>query len=96
MSSFGATMQLSENLRARISALGEMSRPLGDARAATLAQALAKAVASDVAAGRSPDATIDNWIRRIAQEVLTKASASEHARKARVLRRVGDVLPEVH
>lgn len=89
-------MQLSANLRARISALGELSRPLGDARATALAQSLAKAVASDVAAGRDPDATIDGWIRRIAQEIVQKAPAPEAARKPGAPRRIGDVLPEIH
>jgi hypothetical protein len=97
MSSFGASMQLSANLRARISALGELSRPLGDVRAASLAQALAKAVATDVAAGRSPDATIDGWIRRIAHEIVEKAPpAGPASRKPGAPRRAADVLPEIH
>lgn len=90
-------MQLSATLRARISALGELSRPLGDARARTLAQALAKAVASDVAAGRNPDATIDGWIRRIAFEIVEKTAPPETPHKsAGGPRRIGDVLPEIH
>jgi hypothetical protein len=90
-------MQLSANLRARISALGELSRPLGETRAATLARALANAVASDVAEGRSPDATIDTWIRRLAAEIVKKAPAeATSARKPKGPRRIGDVLPEIH
>jgi hypothetical protein len=99
MSSFGATMQLSANLRARISALGELSRPLGEVRAATLARALANAVASDVAQGRSPDATIDTWIRRLAAEIVDKAPAADATAargKQKGPRRIGDVLPEIH
>jgi hypothetical protein len=98
MSSFGATMQVSANLRARISALGELSRPLGETRAAALAHALANAVARDVAAGRSPDETIDGWIRRLATEVAAKtpAPAGSAAPKAARPRRLSDVLPEVH
>jgi hypothetical protein len=90
-------MQLSANLRARISALGELSRPLGDARATALARALANAVATDVAAGRNPDATIDGWIRNIAQEIVEKTApaASAGARKPGAPRRIGDVLPEI-
>jgi len=88
-------MQVSANLRARISALGELSRPLGESRAATLAHALANAVARDVAAGRDPDATIDGWIRRIAAEIVEKAPAAS-ARKPAGPRRIGDVLPEIH
>jgi hypothetical protein len=96
--SFGATMQLSETLRARISALGELSRPLGEMRAATLAKALAKAVANDVAQGRSPDATIDAWIRRLAAEIVEKTPKPEAPapRVRKGTRRIGDVLPEVH
>lgn len=86
-------MQLSPNLRARISALGELSRPLGESRAATLARALAGAVASDVAKGRDPEATIDDWIRRIATEIATVTPASQKPRGPRSL---ADILPEVH
>lgn len=92
-------MQLSANLRARISALGELSRPLGETRATTLARALANAVASDVAQGRNPDATIDTWIRRIATEIVEKAPAENQAprsKPAAKTRRIGDVLPEIH
>ena len=92
-------MQLSANLRARISALGELSRPLGETRATVLARALVNAVASDVAQGRSPEATIDGWIRRIAAEIVHKEPApSASARKpaARGTRRLADVLPEIH
>lgn len=85
-------MQLSANLRARISALGELSRPLGDERATALARALAAAVARDVADGRDPDATIDVWIRRLAAEIAAKAPP-EPARRPR---RAADVLPEIH
>lgn len=90
-------MQLSATLRARISALGELSRPLGETRAATLARNLANAVAADVSHGRDPDATIDAWIRRIAEEIVAHAPASAAAsgNPARV-RRIADVLPEVH
>ncbi|MGE0023962.1 MAG: hypothetical protein AB7S70_10070 [Hyphomicrobium sp.] len=92
-------MQLNPNLRARISALGELSRPLGEHRAADLARALANAVALDVAQGRNPDATIDTWIRRLAAEITGKAppaeTATPHAKSAGT-RRAADVLPEVH
>lgn len=92
-------MQLSANLRARISALGELSRPLGETRAATLARALANAVASDVAEGRSPDATIDTWIRRLAAEIVEKAPAQAKeaaSHRPKGTRCIGDVLPEIH
>lgn len=92
-------MQLSANLRARISALGELSRPLGETRATALAQALAKAVAADVAEGRNPDATIDGWIRRLAAEIVGKAPPANAAPSNGTrtgLRRIGDVLPEIH
>jgi len=92
-------MQLSASLRARISALGELSRPLGDVRAANLARALANAVAADVAHGRNPEATIDAWIRRLAAEITDKtpAAASTASAGTRIrMRRIGDVLPEIH
>lgn len=93
-------MQVSANLRARISALGELSRPLGERRAATLARALADAVARDVAEGRNPDHTIDSWIRRIATEIVGTTqpapAATPSARRASGPRRLADVLPEVH
>ena len=88
-------MQVSANLRARISALGELSRPLGETRAAALAQALAKAVARDVAEGRNPDATIDGWIRRIAAEITETAPPAASGRPV-APRRIADILPEVH
>lgn len=90
-------MQLSANLRARISALGELSRPLGETRALTLARSLAEAVAADLAQGRNPDATIDNWIRRIAAEIVDRAPReSASARRPAGTRRIADVLPEIH
>jgi len=92
-------MQLSANLRARISALGELSRPLGETRATALARALANAVANDVAQGRNPDATIDGWIRRLAAEIVDKSPAGATAsprKPASGTRRIGDVLPEIH
>lgn len=92
-------MQLSASLRARISALGELSRPLGEARATNLARALANAVAADVAQGRNPEATIDGWIRRLAAEITDKtpAAAASASTGTRVrMRRIGDVLPEIH
>lgn len=90
-------MQLSANLRARISALGELSRPLGETRATTLARALANAVANDVAQGRNPDPTIDTWIRRIAAEIVEKAPSEPlRSKPAAKTRRIGDVLPEIH
>ena len=97
MSSFGATMQVSANLRARIQALGELSRPLGENRAATLARALANAVASDVAAGRHPDPTIDGWLRRLATEIVEKSAPPAAApKRSPGARRLSDILPEVH
>ncbi len=86
-------MNLSANLRARISALGELSRPLGEARATVLARSLASAVASDMAVGRDPTPTIDSWIRSIAAEIAEKSPRS--ATSARAPRRLADVLPEV-
>lgn len=89
-------MQLSARLRARISALGELSRPLGEPRAAALARALANAVAADVARGRDPDATIDAWIRRIATEVVAEAPPEPvAATRPAGTRRIADVLPEI-
>jgi hypothetical protein len=87
-------MQLSARLRARISALGELSRPLGEPRAAALARGLANAVAADVASGRNPDATIDAWIRRIAAEIVADAPP-EPTRRPAGTRRIADVLPEI-
>ncbi len=79
-------MHLPENLRARISALGELSRPLGDRRAATLARTLAEAVARDLAHGRDISLTIDDWIRQIALEIA-ESSQREPGQPARETRR---------
>lgn len=90
-------MQLSANLRARISALGELSRPLGEARAATFARELATDVAQDVARGQNPEKTIDAWIRRLANEIVAQApkQAGEAPRARSAPRRLADILPEV-
>lgn len=90
-------MQLSVTLRARISALGELSRPLGETRAATLARGLANAVAKDVALGRDPERTIDSWIRQIAIEIVEKSPPDQATASATPrMRRVADVLPEIY
>ncbi|MFA5950119.1 MAG: hypothetical protein WC807_07535 [Hyphomicrobium sp.] len=89
-------MNLSAKLRLRISALGELSRPLGDARASALARDLATEVANEVARGRDPDRAIDSWIRRIASEIVEKQP--REATKPKVMRtprRLADVLPEI-
>lgn len=90
-------MHLSTSLRARISALGELSRPLGEPRAAVLARSLADAVAADIAGGCDPDVTIDTWIRRIAEEIVRHppAAAAASAKPSRP-RPVADVLPEIY
>jgi hypothetical protein len=93
-------MNLPESLRARISALGELSRPLGDRRAAALARNLAESVASDVAHGRDTRVTIDDWIRQIAIEIAASSQrkpASRASDKPQTTkhRRLADVLPEV-
>ena len=62
-------------------------------RAAALARALAGAVANDVARGRDPEGTIDDWIRRIAAEIAASTPAQS---KPRGPRRLADILPEVH
>ena len=94
-------MHLPENLRVRISALGELSRPLGESRAAALARRLAEAVARDVALGRDTSGTIDGWIREIAIEIADTsrrptADRMGERRSAPRHRSLADVLPEVH
>jgi hypothetical protein len=92
-------MHLPENLRARISALGELSRPLGDRRAATLARTLAEAVARDLTHGRDISLTIDDWIRQIALEIAESSQRNQASRPERrgatKHRGLADVLPEV-
>ena len=94
-------MHLPQNLRVRISALGELSRPLGESRAAALARRLAEAVARDVALGRDTNGTIDGWIREIAIEIADTsrgptADRVGEKRGAPRHRSLADVLPEVH
>jgi len=89
-------MNLSAQLRLRISALGELSRPLGEARASALARDLATEVATEVARGRDPDRAIDKWIRRIASEIVEKQPREASKSKVtRTPRRLADVLPEI-
>lgn len=89
-------MQLPLHLRARISALGELSRPLGETRAARLAEELARDVANDVARSRNPDATINAWIRRLAAEIMEKKRPdARDTTKPRGMRSLADVLPDV-
>lgn len=92
-------MNLSAGLRSRISALGELSRPLGEARAAVLARKLVQDVARDVSRGRDPESTIDAWVQRLAIEIVEKAPrpAADDAKthKPKTQRRLADLLPEV-
>lgn len=85
------------HLRSRLSTLGELSRPLGEARAAALARAIANNLLCDVSQGRDPERTIEDWLTRIACEIAAKSQAQ----RAGVIdagprvRPVKDLLPEV-
>ena len=88
---------VSGHLRSRLSTLGELSRPLGEARAASLARAIANNLLCDVSQGRDPERTMDDWLTRIACEIAAK---SQEQRKPVIasghrVRPVGDLLPEV-
>lgn len=84
------------HLRSRVSAVGQLSRPLGEARAAALARAIAADLAADVAHGRDPERSLDQWIARIASE-LTERSRTEPVAGAtrKGVRPIGDFLPEI-
>ena len=90
-------MTISETLRKRISALGELSRPLGQGRATELASELITAVSSDVARGKSPDLTIDTWLEKIAKEIAKKNQSSHTRNKSTTQkpRKLAEILPEV-
>jgi hypothetical protein len=80
----------------RIAALGTLSRPLGEARAAAIARAIADSVVADVKKGADPELLLDVWITRIACEIAA-LSAPENSKPAprRGIRRLADFLPEV-
>ena len=84
------------HLLSRISTLGELSRPLGEARAAALARAIAGNIAADVSHGRNPEKALDDWLARIANEIA--ASHEQHKiieKTGARLRSLKDLLPEV-
>jgi hypothetical protein len=88
--------RLPTHLLSRISALGTLSRPLGEERAATIARAIADSVVAEVQKGTDPELLLDVWITRIACEIAAK-SAPETTKPAprRGLRSLADFLPEV-
>ncbi len=88
--------RLPAHLLSRISALGTLSRPLGEERAAAIARAIADFVVADVKQGVDPELLLDVWITRIAREIAEK-SAPEAAKpaKRRGIRSLADFLPEV-
>ena len=87
---------LPAHLRARIQALGELSRPLGEAGAAALARSLAGAVIADISQGRDPEATLDAWIRQIACEITAKTQdEGGTSNPRRPTRSLKDLLPEI-
>lgn len=88
--------RLPAHLLSRISALGTLSRPLGEARAAAIARAVADSVVAEVRKGADPERVLDDWITRIACEIAAQ-SAKENEKPAprRGLRRLAELLPEV-
>lgn len=88
--------RLPDHLLSRIAALGTLSRPLGEARAAAIARAIADTVVTEVKKGADPELLLDVWITRIACEIAAQ-SAPEKAKPAprRGVRRLAELLPEV-
>jgi len=88
--------RLPTHLLSRISALGTLSRPLGEERAAAIARAIADSVVAEVKKGVDPELLLDVWITRIACEIAAKSSP-ETAKPAprRGIRSLADFLPEV-
>jgi len=87
---------LPAHLRSRVSAVGQLSRPLGEARAATLARAIATDLATDVAHGRDPERSLDRWIARIAMELTDRSRSAPVAGATRPgVRPIRDFLPEI-
>jgi hypothetical protein len=85
------------HLRSRVSVLGELSRPLGEARAAALAREVATSVIAAVSAGKDPERTLDEWVGRIACEIAANARAQADPSAARAhVRSLRDLLPEVN
>ena len=88
--------RLPAHLLSRISALGTLSRPLGEARAAVIARSIADSVVAEVKRGRDPELVLDVWITRIACEIAAQSSPqAEKPAPRRGLRRLAELLPEV-
>jgi hypothetical protein len=86
---------LPPHVRARVSTLGELSRPLGEARAAAFAREIAANLVAEVAAGRDPERALDAWITRIACEIAAKTQRKAAPGDGSHVRPVKDLLPEV-
>lgn len=80
-------------IRARIAALGELSRPLGEARAEAIAGEVARSLLADMKVGRNPDRALDAWLTRIACEIAANASSQRPRSSAK--RTLKDLLPEI-
>jgi hypothetical protein len=83
---------LAPHLRHRIAALGALSRPLGETRAAAIAREVASTLVADVSAGRDPETCLNDWLKKISKEIAE--SHTQHVRKSRH-KPVAALLPEV-
>ncbi len=87
---------LSARVRARLATLGELSRPLGEERASTLARTIALNLVTEVSRGRDPERALDRWLTQIACEIAVKAQAGKApAEPPPRARPVKDLLPEI-
>jgi hypothetical protein len=77
-----------------MSALGELSRPLNDDRAAMLARQLASSVVQELQAGGSVDEVLGACEIQIRNEIRCAANRRSSPQPSRARKTLSDVLPD--
>jgi hypothetical protein len=83
------------DIRARMTELGELSRPLGEAPAKDLARRLAVSVLLDLLAERNVHGTLDAYKERIKGEIERRTLVSCRQEQMRSRTSWSDMLPEI-
>jgi hypothetical protein len=86
--------QFPSHIRARLMELGELSRPLGEARATGLAREIALSVLLDLQNQRDVHTTLDAYKKRLERDIEQPSPVPQRKRSTRSRTSWSDLLPE--